>query len=124
MIDPAKILANPALSVVLRGVLGGYVVFMSRKFYADPLGYFRKSSRAVPDFRWVRLMIRGMAAFCLWGGCFILAADIAVQVFGLHGDLLAFALIVVAAIAAWFLLPGSSMPSHSPPENENIRGVR
>ena len=58
MIDPAKILANPVLSIILRAVLGGYVVYMSRKFYADPLGYFRKSSRAVPDFPWVRSMIR------------------------------------------------------------------
>jgi uncharacterized membrane-anchored protein len=124
MIDPAKILANPVLSIILRAVLGGYVVYMSRKFYADPLGYFRKSSRAVPDFPWVRSMIRGMAAFCLWGGCFILSADIAVQIFNLHGDVLALVLIVLAAIAAWFLLPGDSMSSRGSPENENMRGAR
>jgi hypothetical protein len=36
------------------------------------------------------------------------ATAISVQIFGLHGDLLGLALVVVAAVAAWFLLPGQA----------------
>ena len=53
-------------------------------------------------------IIRALACFCLWGGCFIVATAIAVQVLGLHGDLLALALVTVAAIATWLLLPKQS----------------
>jgi hypothetical protein len=50
-------------------------------------------------------VIRGLACFCLWGGCFIVATAFAVQVLGLHGELLAVTLVTLAAIAAWLLLP-------------------
>jgi len=105
MIDPAKVLANPAVAVAVRSILGGYVVYMARKFYADPTGYFRKSAGQMVDLRWLEPIIRGLACFCLWGGCFIVATAIAVQILGLHGDLLAVVLVTLAAIAAWFLLP-------------------
>ncbi|HXR38921.1 MAG TPA: hypothetical protein VN776_07505 [Terracidiphilus sp.] len=105
MIDPAQLLSNPIAAVGLRAALGAYVIYMARKFYADPTGYFRKSARQMADVPWLAPVIRGLAAFCLWGGCFIFATAIAVQVLGLHGDLLALALITVAAIATWLLLP-------------------
>ena len=105
MIDPAQIFSNPVAAVALRVALGGYVVYMSRKFYADPMGYFRKSARGLPDLPWLPPIVRGLACFCLWGGCFIVATAVSVQVFDLHGDLLAVALIALAAVAAWFLLP-------------------
>jgi hypothetical protein len=78
---------------------------MARRFYADPTGYFRKSARGMPDVPWLPPVIRGLALFCLWGGCFIIATAVAVQILGLHGELLAVALVMVAAAAAWFLLP-------------------
>jgi len=44
----------------------------------------------------------------VWGGCFILATAIATQILGLYGLPLAFALILLAAIATYFLLPKQS----------------
>ncbi|MGO9338981.1 MAG: hypothetical protein ACLPY1_15925 [Terracidiphilus sp.] len=105
MVDPTQLLSNPVAAVALRAVLGGYVIYMARKFYADPTGYFRKSLRNMVDLQWLEPIIRGLACFCLWGGCFIVATAIAVQILGLHGDVLALALVTVAAIATWLLLP-------------------
>ncbi len=105
MMNPAQLLSNPIAAIGLRAALGGYVIYMARKFYADPLGYFRKSVRGMLEFEWLGPVVRGLACFCLWGGCFIVATTIAVQIFGLHGDLLACVLILLAAIATWFLLP-------------------
>jgi hypothetical protein len=98
------------MSVALRTALGAYVVYMARKFYADPTGYFRKSARQMVDVPWLPPLIRGLACFCLWGGCFIVATAVAVQILGLHGDVLALALVTVAAVAAWFLLPKQLTP--------------
>ena len=36
MVDPTQFLSNPAVALSLRVVLGGYVIFMARRFYADP----------------------------------------------------------------------------------------
>ena len=105
MIHPAQLLSNPIAAVGLRAALGTYVIYMARKFYADPLGYFRKSARGMVELPWLGSVVRGLACFCLWGGCFIVATVIAVQIFGLHGDVLACVLIVFAAIATWLLLP-------------------
>jgi hypothetical protein len=105
MIDPAQLISNHIVAIALRAVLGGYVVYMARKFYADPMGYFRKSARPIPEYPWLAPMVRGLACFCLWGGCFILATDVAVQIVGLHGIGLVLPLILVAAIAIWLLLP-------------------
>jgi hypothetical protein len=105
MADPAQFLSNPVVAVSLRLVLGGYVIFMSRRFYSDPTGYFRKSLRGAVDLSFLAPLIRGLALFCLWGGCFIVATAVAVQILGLHGDLLAVLLITLSAVAAWLLLP-------------------
>ena len=118
MMSPAQILSNPIAAVGLRAVLGGYVIYMSRKFYADPLGYFRKAARGMLEFEWLATVVRGLACFCLWGGCFIVATVIAVQIFGLHGDVLACVLIAIAAIATWFLLP-----EHAETRAEDESGV-
>ena len=100
-------LSDPIVAVALRVALGGYVIYMARKFIADPTGYFQKSARNMLDYPWLKPMVRGLACFCLWGGCFILLTAVAVQMLGLHGDALvmALALVSVAAIAAWLLLP-------------------
>lgn len=105
MTDPAQLLSNPVMAVALRVAMGSYVIYMARKFYLDPTGFFRKSSRNMVDLRRLEPVIRGLACFCLWGGCFIVSTAIAVQILGLHGDVLALALVTVAAIAAWLLLP-------------------
>ena len=42
MADPTQFLSNPIVALSLRAVLGGYVIFMARRFYADPTGYFRE----------------------------------------------------------------------------------
>ena len=108
MLDPARVLSNPVAAVGLRAALGIYLIYMARKFYADPMGYFRKSVRSIPAFPWLRPLVRVLASFCLWGGCFIVAAAVAVQIFGLHGDTLAVVLVALAALAAWLLLPRRS----------------
>jgi hypothetical protein len=105
MIDPAQVMSNTFVSVGLRVAFGAYIAYMARKFYADPTGYFRKSAPKIVDLRLLEPVVRGLACFCLWGGCFIVATAIAVQIFGLHGDILAVVLVTLAAIAAWFLLP-------------------
>jgi threonine/homoserine/homoserine lactone efflux protein len=105
MTDPVQFLSSPVISLALRAAMGVYVIYMARKFYADPTGYFRKSARTVVDLQRLEPIVRGLACFCLWGGCFIIATAIAVQVLGLHGDVPALALVMVAAIAAWLLLP-------------------
>ena len=97
MTDPVQFIANPVVALSLRVALGGYVIYMARKFYADPTGYFRKSAR--------QMVIRALACFCLWGGCFIVATAIAVQILDLHGEVLALALVTLAALATWLLLP-------------------
>jgi hypothetical protein len=119
MIDPAQLLSNPVAAVALPALLGGYVIYMARKFYADPTGYFRKAARPMVDPPWLAPMIRALACFCLWGGCFIVATAVSVQIFGLHGDLLALALVLVAAIAAWFLLP--TQPAANAEEDLSVK---
>ncbi|MGD0630117.1 MAG: hypothetical protein ABR987_12225 [Terracidiphilus sp.] len=105
MVDPAQLSSIHVMAAALQTAFGGYVGYMARKFYADPTGYFRKSAGNMLDLRWLEPIIRGLACFCLWGGCFIVATAISVQILGLHGDVLALALITVAAIATWLLLP-------------------
>jgi hypothetical protein len=105
MTDPAQILSNSVISLALRAAMGSYIIYMARRFYADPTGYFRKSARNLVDLRWLEPIVRGLACFCLWGGCFIVATAISVQILGLHGDILALALVTVSAVAAWLLLP-------------------
>ena len=118
----AEILSNPIVAFALRAALGAYIIYMARGFYADPFGYFHKWMPQMPELPWMRQAIRGAAAFCVWGGCFIVAAAVAAQIFDLHGWLLAFALVMLAAIAAYFLLPeGGSPRSGDEPEEENLR---
>jgi hypothetical protein len=105
MLDPARVLSNPIAAVGLRAALGIYLIYMARKFYAAPTGSFRKSARNLVDLPWLESAIRALAVFCLWGGCFIVAAAVAVQIFGLHGDTLAVVLVALAAFASWLLLP-------------------
>jgi hypothetical protein len=105
MVDPTQLSSTHVMAAALQSAFGGYVGYMARRFYADPTGYFRKSARNMVDLHWLEPVIRGLACFCLWGGCFIVSTAIAVQILGLHGDVLALALVTVAAIAAWLLLP-------------------
>jgi hypothetical protein len=104
----AEILSNPIVAFALRAALGAYIVYMARGFYADPFGYFRRWMPRMPEYPWMRLAIRGAACFCVWGGCFIVAAAVAAQIFDLHGWTLAFALVMLAAIAAYYLLPNDT----------------
>jgi hypothetical protein len=122
MIDPAQPLSKLFVTVGLQALLGSYVIYMARKFYADPVGYFRKSAPRMAADPWLGPIVRGLACFCLWGGCFIVATVIAVQILGLHGEALAFALMAFAAIATWFLLPRHLAPGvEDGSKIENIR---
>jgi hypothetical protein len=108
MTGVAQMLSNPLVTMALRVALGSYVIYMGRNLYKDPGSYFVSSARWVLDYNWVRMLLRALACFCIWGGCFILATVIAVQMFSLHGNNLAVELPVFAVIAAWLLLPGNS----------------
>jgi hypothetical protein len=125
MVDSAEVLSNPIVAFALRAALGSYVIYMARGFYADPFGYFRKWMPRMTEYPWMRQAIRGAACFCVWGGCFIVATAIATQIYGLHGWPLAFALVALAAIATWFLLPSGS-PSLTQDEsgNDNMRRMK
>jgi hypothetical protein len=114
MLDPERLLSHPVAAVGLRVLLGGYIVYMARIFYASPLAYFRKSAPALIDLPWLGPLVRLLACFCLWGGCFIVAAAIAVQIFALHGNTLAVSLFLIAALAAWLLLPRRSAGETQP----------
>jgi hypothetical protein len=105
MIVSAQLLSNLFKAVAFRAALGGCVIYMARYFYANPADCFRNSARWVREYPWVMRIVRALACFCLWGGCFIVATAVAVQILGLHGNALAVELVVFAAIAAWFLLP-------------------
>lgn len=103
-----QLLSHRLAAVAPRLILGVCVIWIARSLYADPMVYFRKSAKLMPDTPWVRLGLRGLACFCLWGGSFIVTTAIAVQILDLHNDALAVDLIVIATIAAWFLLPRRS----------------
>ena len=105
-----QLLANPLVAFSLRAALGLYVVYMARGFYAAPLGYFRRWMPHLPERDWARQTIRALACFCVWGGCFIVSSDIAAQVLDLHGWGYALLLVLLAAIATYFLLPTASQP--------------
>jgi hypothetical protein len=121
MIDPMHVLSQPGVAMVVRTALGCSVIYISRRFYADPMSYFRGPARTVLDASWLRPVVRGLACFCLWGGCFIVATAIAVQIFGLHGDALATVLMSLAAIATWFLLPRDPAPDGKDSSNSGNR---
>jgi hypothetical protein len=108
--NSADVLSNPVVAFALRAALGAYVIYMARGFYADPFGYFRKWMPGMTEHPWTRSTIRALAGFCVWGGCFIIETAIATQIFSLHGLPLAYALVTLAAIATWFLLPKPSTP--------------
>lgn len=101
----AALLANPVVDFALRAALGLYVVWMARDFYADPLSYFRRWMPLLHELPWMRPLIRGAAAFCIWGGCFIVLAAVATLILDQHGVWVAVILVVLAAIAAYLLLP-------------------
>ncbi len=111
MTPSALPLLNPVVALAIRAVLGGSVIAIARYFYAHPAESFRNSARVIAEFPWITRMVRGMACFCLWGGCFILGAAVAVQIFDLHGDLLAAALVLLSALGAWMLRPKNSSAS-------------
>jgi hypothetical protein len=120
MMIPAQSISSFFMAVGFRAVLGGCVIFMARYFYAHPADCFRNPARWMEEYPWIMQIIRGLACFCLWGGCFILGTVIAVQIFGLHGDRLAVALVSLSAIAAWFLLP--KHPDASAEDKTDIEG--
>jgi hypothetical protein len=121
----AGVLSNPIVAFGLRAALGAYIVWMARSFYADPLGYFRKWMPRMLEQPWMRPAIRGGAVFCIWGGCFILAAAIAAQIFDLHGWPLAIALVMLAAVATYFLLPAEVPPAVGDPSgDETARRIK
>jgi|SRR5271166_822461 len=122
MVDLAHILSNRIVATALRVGLGGYLIYMGRDFYTDPLASFHRMARPVPHDPWVKRVIRGLACFCLWGGCFIIGAALAVQIFDLHGYLLAIELMVIATIAAWLLLP--KLPDANAEDGSEIESTR
>lgn len=105
MSEPLQTLTSPLVGAIVRAAFGAYVIYMSRRFYASPAGYFRRSAPDLPNLPWFRGVVRGLACFCLWGGCFIVATAIAVQILDIHSTELASALVLVAACATLFLLP-------------------
>jgi hypothetical protein len=110
MADLGAVLSNPIAAFALRAALGTYIVYMARGFYANPFAYFRRWMPRVTETAGIRKLIRASACFCVWGGCFIVATAVATQIFGLHGLVLAYGLVTLAAIATWFLLPKRSAP--------------
>ncbi len=110
IVGAEEVLSNPVVAFLLRAALGVYIVYMARGFYIDPLAYFRKWMPRLPEYLWMKLAIRYCAVFCVWGGCFILATAMATQILGLYGWSFAILLIVLAAVATYFLLPQRVIP--------------
>ena len=84
-------------------------------------GIFGGRRAALKRRRGFRPLYGRAAAFCLWGGCFILATVIAEQIFHFHGELTAAALVTVAAGMAW-LLPPKTKTAGSNGENRGAGG--
>jgi hypothetical protein len=124
MMGSADVLSNPIVAFALRALLGAYIVYMARGFYADPFGYFRRWMPRIREADAARKIIRGLACFCVWGGCFIVAAAVATQIFGLHGIALAYALMALAALATWFLLPRTSRPLAEDDSRDSLRRMK
>jgi len=103
--------SSPALGIWLKIALSTYLVWVSRRFYLDPMGYFQKLARTagteLPELPAVRELVRWLACFCIWGGCFMIASAVTAQMFDLHGWTYAIVLVVLAAIATYLLLPSS-----------------
>jgi len=104
--------SSVALGIWLKIALATYLVWVSRKFYVDPMGYFQRLARTagteLPEMPAVRELVRWLACFCIWGGCFIIASAVTAQIFDLHGWTYAIVLVVLAVIATYLLLPSPS----------------
>ncbi|MGO9777405.1 MAG: hypothetical protein ACLPM3_12540 [Terracidiphilus sp.] len=48
MVVFTRILSHPLVAFALRAILGGYLIYMGRVYYADPLASFRGSARPLP----------------------------------------------------------------------------
>jgi hypothetical protein len=123
----SQALTNPALGIWLKIALAAYVVWVARKFYVDPMEYFRRLARnagtVLPELPQVGQLVRWLACFCIWGGCFIIASAVTAQIFNLHGWTYAIVLVILAAIATYLLLPPTgaavSGPSHEDSDTGN-----
>jgi hypothetical protein len=122
MILPAQPLSHFLQAVAFRAALGGCLIFMARSFYANPADSFRNSAQVMQEYPWLLQLVRAIACFCLWGGCFILTTVVAVQIFGLHGNGLAVSLVTLSAIGAWLLLP--NVPDASAQDRSSIESTR
>jgi hypothetical protein len=56
--------------------LGLYVVWSARGAYRSPDKYIARWQRILPQKSWAWRLVRGWAAFCVWGGLLILASCI------------------------------------------------
>ena len=123
--------SSVAVGIWLKIALATYLVWASRRFYADPMGYFRRLARTagtvLPELPAVRELVRWLACFCLWGGCFIIASAVTAQMFNLHGWTYAIVLVVLAAIATYLLLPEIDKPQANHElgtDSEDIRRMK
>ncbi len=120
-------LTNPALGIGLKIALAAYVVWVARKFYADPMGYFRRLARnagtALPELPQVQQLVRWLACFCMWGGCFIIASAIFAQILNVHGWVYAVLLVLLAATATYLLLPATGAGVRGPSSEDSDAGA-
>jgi len=79
MSEPLQALSSSIVGALVRTAFGAYVIYMSRRIYVYPGIYFRKSAPDLLNTPWFRRLVRALACLCLWGGCFIVATAIAVQ---------------------------------------------
>lgn len=111
--------SNQFVACGIRVVLGGYVAWMARRFYAEPLAYFRRWMPQLPEMPWMRSLVRFWAAFCIWGGSFIVVTAIATQIFDMHGWIPGVLLVLLAVAATFLLLPAKSEDPPSGYREEN-----
>ena len=109
--------------VVMYLSLGLYLIWFARGAYRSPDKYIARWQQMLPQKGWAWGLVRGWAAFCVWGGLLILASVIR-EITPLHVYVglkpLAITLAIITVVTP-FLLPKRMPPAPINLRNDKLR---